>query len=103
MRIRQALTTLAVAGTVGGLALTPAAPATAAGTGGTWKPGPQGPCSPGGIWHPDPGWPGTSGWCEYPKKKKCWWTCPRAASATPTHAQPVETAPAQPVTLRAVA
>ena len=82
MRIRHTLVRLAVTGSVGAVALSAAAPAGAAGTGGTWAPLPQGPCSPGGIFHPDPGWPGTSRWCEYPKKK-CWWTCPRAASLTP--------------------
>jgi hypothetical protein len=34
---------------------------------------------------------------------QCWWTCPRAASATSTQAQPVEAAQAQPVTLRTAA
>jgi hypothetical protein len=91
MRIRHMLATVAVAGSVGGAALASAAPVNAAGTGGAWVPGPQGPCSPGGIFHPDPGWPGTSGWCEYPKKK-CWWTCPPATSA---EAQPAEPAPAR--------
>jgi hypothetical protein len=90
MRIRRTITTLTVTAMLGGTALmTPVAAMSArpggggGGGGGTWAPLPQGPCSPGGIWHPDPGGNGMAGWCEYPKKKKCWWTCPHNMSAAP--------------------
>lgn len=89
MRIKHVLAAAAVAGGLGVAAAAPGG-ATAAGTAGPWAPLPQGPCSPGGIFHPDPGWPGRSGWCEYPKKKKCWWTCPRKVSATSAKPQPAD-------------
>jgi hypothetical protein len=73
-RIKRTITTLAVASSVGGLALMPAGAANAAGTG-----APPNPCSPDGVFVPDRDG-SIAGVCKYPKKK-CWWTCPRKTSA----------------------